>query len=224
MIVSEDLKSYFEKARTWEQDRLLAAHRSRRIAWIVASVASTVAIAAVGAVAALTPLKTVQPFVIRVDNSTGIVDVVNALDNARETYDEAVTKYFAARYVRAREGFQAAEAREAFQEVSLLSGAPEQVRFASYYSGKNPESPQIVYGRNAVARINIKSISAINKNVVAVRYLREIRRGEETKTSHWIATLTYQYSKAATSTGDRLFNPLGFTVTEYRSDPEAVSP
>ena len=34
MIVSEDLKSYFEKARTWEQDRLLAAHRSRRIAWI----------------------------------------------------------------------------------------------------------------------------------------------------------------------------------------------
>lgn len=223
MVESGDLKTYFENARTWEQDRLLAAHRSRRIAWIAASVASTVAIVAVGAVAALTPLKTVEPFVIRVDNSTGIVDVVNVLDNSRETYDEAVTKYFAARYVRAREGFQAAEAREAFQEVSLLSGAPEQVRFASYYSGKNPESPQVVYGRAATARITIKSISAINKNVVAVRYLREVRRGEENKTSHWIATLTYQYSKAPTSTGDRLLNPLGFTVTDYRSDPEAVS-
>lgn len=223
MVESANLKSYFENARTWEQDRLLSAYRSRRLAWIAASVASAVAIAAVGAVAALTPLKTVQPFVIRVDNSTGIVDVVSALDNARETYDEAVTKYFAARYVRAREGFQSAEAREAFQEVSLLSGPPEQVRFATSYSGKNPESPQVVFGRSAVARINIKSISALNKNVVAVRYLREVRRGEEVKTTHWIATLTYQYAKAPASTGERLLNPLGFTVTEYRSDPETVS-
>lgn len=224
MVESGDLKSYFEKARTWDQDRLLAAYRSRRIAWIAASVASVVAFTAVGAVAALTPLKTVQPFVIRVDNATGIVDVVNALDNARETYDEAVTKYFAARYVRAREGFQATEAREAFQEVSLLSGAPEQGRFASFYSGKNPESPQVTLGRSGVARITIKSISALNRNVVAVRYLREVRRGEESKTSHWIATLTYHYTKAPASTGDRLLNPLGFTVTEYRSDPEALSP
>lgn len=224
MVESGDLKSYFEKARTWDQDRLLAAYHSRRIAWIAASVAGVVAFTAVGAVAALTPLKTVQPFVIRVDNATGIVDVVNALDNARETYDEAVTKYFAARYVRAREGFQAAEARESFQEVSLLSGAPEQVRFASFYSGKNPESPQVVLGRSGVARITIKSISALNRNVVAVRYLREVRRGEESKTSHWIATLTYHYTRAPASTGDRLLNPLGFTVTEYRSDPEALSP
>ena len=69
----------------------MAAYRSRRIAWVTAGVASLLAIVSVAAVAALTPLKTVEPFVIRVDNATGIVDVVNALDNARETYDEAVS-------------------------------------------------------------------------------------------------------------------------------------
>jgi len=222
MVEAGDLKSYFAQARTWEQDRLLAAYRSQRIAWVTAGVASLLAVVSVGAVAALTPLKTVEPFVIRVDNATGIVDVVNALDNARETYDEAVTRYFAARYVRAREGFQFAEARDNFQEVSLLSAVPEQQRFAAVYRGSNPESPQQVYGRTAVARVTIKSISAINKNVVAVRYLREVRRGEEVKTTHWIATLTYAYAKSPASTGDRLVNPLGFTVSEYRSDPEVV--
>ena len=128
----------------------------------------------------------------------------------------------AARYVRAREGFQFAEAKDNFQEVSLLSAAPEQLRFAAVYRGSNPESPQQVYGRSAVARVTIKSISAINKNVIAVRYLREVRRGEEVKTTHWIATLTYAYAKSPASTGDRLVNPLGFTVSEYRSDPEVV--
>src|SRR4051812_18284661 len=97
MVEAGDLKSYFANARTWEQDRLLAADRSRRIAWVTAGVASLLAVVSVGAVAALTPLKTVEPFVIRVDSATGIVDVVNAFDNAREIYDEAVTRYFAAR-------------------------------------------------------------------------------------------------------------------------------
>src|SRR4051812_43214087 len=90
MVEAGDLKSYFANARTWEQDRLLAADRSRRIAWVTAGVASLLAVVSVGAVAALTPLKTVEPFVIRVDSATGIVDVVNALDNTGETYDEAV--------------------------------------------------------------------------------------------------------------------------------------
>lgn len=222
MVAMPDLADYFAKARTWEQDRLLAAERSRRLAWTACAVSASLAIVAVAAVAALTPLKTVEPFVIRVDNATGIVDVVNGLDNARDSYDEAVTKYFAARYVRAREGYVQSEARESFHEASLLSGALEQARFASLYRGSNPESPQVVYGRNAVVRVTVKSISALNRSVVAVRYLREVRRGEETKTSHWIATLTYEYAKVPASTGERLLNPLGFTVTEYRNDPESV--
>src|SRR5829696_453788 len=56
MVEAGDLKSYFAQARTWEQDRLLAAYRSQRIAWVTAGVASLLAVVSVGAVAALTPL------------------------------------------------------------------------------------------------------------------------------------------------------------------------
>ncbi|ABS70279.1 MULTISPECIES: virB8 family protein [unclassified Xanthobacter] len=223
MVTNESLKSYFEKARRFDQDRMIRAERSTRVAWFVAICASILAAAAVFAVAGLTPLKTVQPFVVRVDNSTGIVDVVSALTATAGTYDEAVTKYFAARYVRAREAYVWSEAEENFRTVALLSTQAEQQRFAALYRGSNPESPQNIYVRSATARINIVSISLINPHVVSVRYIRTVTRGEDVRTTHWVATLTFAYVNAPMSATDRLVNPLGFVVSEYRADPEAIN-
>ena len=39
-VPSSDLKAYFAEARRWDQDRLSAAIRSRRLAWTVAAVAA----------------------------------------------------------------------------------------------------------------------------------------------------------------------------------------
>jgi type IV secretion system protein VirB8 len=166
MVSNDNLKSYFDKARRFDQDRLIQVEHSARIAWFVAIAASILAVVSVFAVAGLTPLKTVEPFVVRVDNSTGIVDVVSALTSTAGTYDEAVTKYFAARYVRAREGYVWSEGEENFRTVALLSTQPEQSRFAAVYRGSNPDSPQNTYGRSATARINIVSISLDRKSVV----------------------------------------------------------
>lgn len=223
MVTTENLKAYFEKARRFDQDRLIRAERSVRVAWLVAVVASILAGVAIFAVAGLTPLKTVQPFVVRVDNSTGIVDVVSALAPTPGTYDEAITKYFAARYVRAREGYVWSEAEENFRTVALLSTQAEQKRFAALYRGSNPDSPQNIYGRSASARIGIVSIALINPHVVSVRYIRTVTRGDEVRTTHWVATLTFAYANAPMSSTDRLVNPLGFVVSEYRADPEAVN-
>ncbi|MGG6897428.1 virB8 family protein [Rhizobium sp. BR 315] len=223
MVTTDSLKDYFDKARRFDQDRMIQMERSARIAWFLAIGAGILAAISTVAIAGLTPLKTVEPFVVRVDNSTGIVDVVSALTSTAGTYDEAVTKYFAARYVRARESYVWSEAGENFRTVSLLSTAPEQTRFAATYRGGNPDSPQNIYGRGATSRINIVSISLINSNVLSVRYMRTITRGDETHTTHWVATLTFSYVNASMSSTDRLINPLGFAVSDYRSDPEAIN-
>jgi type IV secretion system protein VirB8 len=223
MVTTDSLKSYFDKARRFDQDRLIQVERSARIAWFVAISASVIAVVSVFAVAGLTPLKTVEPFVVRVDNSTGIVDVVSALTSTAGTYDEAVTKYFAAKYVRAREGYVWSEAEENFRTVALLSTQPEQTRFAAVYRGSNPDSPQNIYSRSATSRINIVSISMINASVTSVRYMRTVTRGDDVRTSHWVVTLTFSYANAPMSSTDRLVNPLGFVVSEYRADPEAIN-
>ncbi|MET4690699.1 virB8 family protein [Sinorhizobium fredii] len=223
MVTTDSLKDYFDKARRFDQDRMIMAERSVRIAWFAAIVAGILAAASIFAVVALIPLKTIEPFVIRVDNSTGIVDVVSALGSSPGTYDEAVTKYFAAKYVRGREGYVWSEAEENFRAVALLSSEAEQSRFAAAYRGSNPGSPQNIYGRSATSKIAIASISLINRQVAAVRYIRTVTRGEEDQTTHWVATLTFDYVNAPMSATDRLVNPLGFTVSEYRADPETVN-
>ena len=121
-VLGDDLKGYFDEARRWDQDRLAAAQRSKRLAWTVAVCAGVLALAAVGAVAALTPLKTVEPFVVRVDRSTGAVDVMTGLKGTDPlTYDEAVNKYFLGLYVRTREGWLPQAAEQDFRQVAIMS-------------------------------------------------------------------------------------------------------
>ena len=219
-----DLKRYYAEARTWDQDRLAGAYRSRRLAWIIASVSGVIAIVAVGAVAALAPLKSVEPFVITVDRSTGATEITTALTGDRSvTYDEAVSKYFLAQYVRVREAWVPAAAKENFDSVAILSDPKEQDRWQQYFDSHNLASPQNVYGPKTTVDVSIRNIAFVNPKVAQVRYARTVRPdvGDVVQTN-WIATITFDYITAPMSEKDRFRNPLGFQVVSYRADPEVV--
>ena len=218
-----NLKTYFGEAKSWDADRLRSAERSKRFAWGVAAFAGLLATAAVGAVAALAPLKTTVPFVIRVDRTTGAVDVVSALKRGQPvTYEEAVTKHFLAQYVRAREGWLAPAAEANFRQVSIMSTPAEQERWADLFRAANPTSPQVVYGPTGEAQVEIRAISFVSAGVADVRFHRTVRSASQVTESDWIATVAFSYTKAPMAEADRLRNPLGFQVTSYRADPEVV--
>ncbi|PZQ65145.1 MAG: virB8 family protein [Phenylobacterium zucineum] len=221
-VPSPDLRAYFEEAKSWDQDRLAVAYRSRRLAWTLAAAAAALAAAAVGAVVVLTPLKTVEPYVVRVDRTTGAVEVLRGLSSDGPVkYEEAVTKSFLATYVRAREGWlpQAAEAN--FRQVSIMSTAEEQQRWAAAFRPSNPASPQVAFGPAADVQISVRAIGFVAPAVASIRFHRTVRRGAQTEESDWIATAAFAYTKAPMGESDRLRNPLGFQVSSYRADPEA---
>lgn len=222
-VPTPDLQAYFDEAKTWNADRLASAARSRALAWAVAGASSLLACVAIGAVAALAPLKTVAPFVVRVDRATGAVEVMTALTSAKPiTYDEAVTKHFLAQYVRAREGWLAPAAESDFRQVSIMSTPAEQQRWADFYRPTSPAGPQRLYGPLAEAQVEIRAISFVSRTVANVRFHRQVRRGAQVEDSDWIATLAFAYTRAPMAEADRLRNPLGFQVTSYRADPEVV--
>lgn len=223
MSQPRDLKVYFDEAKSWNADRVRAAERSRRFAWGVAAFAGLTAVVAVGAVAALAPLKTVEPFVVRVDRTTGAVDVMTALRSSKPvTYDEAVTKHFLAQYVRAREGWLAPAAEANFRQVSIMSTPTEQQRWGDAFRSTNPQSPQVLYGAGGEAQVDIRAISFVSDGVASVRFHRTVRQGPQVAESDWIATVAFAYTKAPMAEADRLKNPLGFQVASYRADPETV--
>jgi len=220
-VTKDNLERYLSEARSWETDKVKALEKSRKIAWVIASCAGLLTFFAIMAVAMLSPLKTVQPYVVRVDNATGAVDIVSALTGAPTKYDEAVNKYFLQSYVRWREGYSKQLAAEFYTNVGLMSAGEEQRKYFDFFNPRNPKSPINLYGDQARIVIKIKGISFITPSIALVRYLKTVEGDNLAPVNtHWAATIAFQYSAAAMSERDRLINPLGFQVTEYRNDPD----
>ena len=222
-VKAEDKERYFEASRTWEYDRMRAAIQSRRLAWGVAAGACTLAVASVAAVAMLSPLKTVEPYVIRVDRTSGETQVVTALKGPTpRTYEEAVNRYFISQYVRLREGWLNEAARENAYTVMLMSDQAEGGRYLNGVQANNRNAPSNIYGDKGFVSISIRTISFLSPTVAQVRFTKIITFGQNTPVAqNWNAILTFRYTTAPEHEKDRNLNPLGFQVVNYRSDPEA---
>lgn len=220
---SDDLKAYFAEAASWDHDRLIAANRSKRLAWLVASVASGLAITGVAAVALLTPLKTVAPYVITVDKATGASEITSPMTGDRQiTYNEAVSKYFLADYVRNREGWIPQARQEFFEGVLAMSSRDEQARWTAFYAKDNPRSPQSVFTDLDTVFIAIKSVTFVSKNVAQVRFTKTLQRGGSSTDTPAIAIVTFDTTDTPTTEQQRFKNPLGLEVQSYRADLEVT--
>ena len=220
---SDDLKAYFAEAASWDHDRLIAANRSKRLAWIVASVASGLAITGVAAVALLTPLKTVAPYVITVDKSTGASEITSSMTGDPQiTYNEAVSKYFLADYVRNREGWIPQARQEFFEGVLAMSSRDEQTRWTAFYAKDNPRSPQSVFTDLDTVFVAIKSVTFVSKNVAQIRFTKTLQRGGLSTDTPAIAIVTFDTTDTPTTEQQRFKNPLGLEVQSYRADLEVT--
>ena len=217
-----DFKKYADAARTFDQEQVLSAERSRRLAWTVAGGSAALSGSLGLAVTALLPLKTVQPYVVQVQKDTGVVEVVSAL-TGKQTYSEAVTKSLMRQYIYGREGYSYAEREISYQTVMLMSAEAEAARFASLYRGSNLASPQVIYGEQGLARIKFLSMTPLGDKQFQVRFSRTVIRPQgPAETHNWLATVTFQFVQNPMTDSDRLINPLGFQVLEYRLDAEAA--
>ncbi|WP_068089515.1 virB8 family protein [Novosphingobium rosa] len=222
-VRTEDKEQYLETARTWEYDRMRSAIQSRRVAWTVAGGACALAVVSIATIAMLMPLKTVVPYVIRVDRSTGETEIVTALKGPQpRTYDDAVNRYFIAQYVRLREGWLNDAARENAYTVMLMSQQAESGRYLAGVESSNKNAPSNVYGEKGYVSISIRSISYLSPTVAQVRFSKIITMGQNTPVAqNWNAIVTFKFTTAPEHEKDRTINPLGFQVVNYRSDPEA---
>src|ERR1700732_1833680 len=124
------LERYLEEAASWDRDRAAMSERSVRIAWRIAIGACALTAIAITALLLLMPLKRVEPFVIRVDNSTGIVDVVPVYAG-RAGMDLAITRYFLTHYISVCERFNFATAESDYEECGAFHSA---LRNQSWYT------------------------------------------------------------------------------------------
>jgi type IV secretion system protein VirB8 len=226
MSAPTELQAYLDEAASWDEDRVAQSRRSARIAWRAAAAGWTCSVASAVALVALMPLKRVDPFVVRVDNSTGIVDVVPPYDG-RATPQEAVTRYFLSHYLTVCERFNFATAESDYEECGAFHSPQRNQIWYALWTPTNPASPLNVHKDGSTVRVQVKSVSFFTRSsgladLAQVRYLKALRQGigaEETF-SHWVATIQYAYAEPAKDPKTRRWNPLGFKIVEFKSEPE----
>jgi type IV secretion system protein VirB8 len=223
------LQGYLEEAASWDADRAAQASRSAAVAWRVAGAGWLCAVASAVAMSLLMPLKRVEPYLIRVDNSTGIVDVVPVY-SGHVSLGEAVTRYFLTHYITVCERFDYAMAESDYEECGAFNSARLNQSMYANWNKANPSSPLNVHKDGSVETVRIESVSFFKRQNAAsdlaqVRYVRLERQveGAPGRVTHWIASIEYRYGKPPDDPRTRDWNPLGFEVLDLGIEPEMVA-
>jgi type IV secretion system protein VirB8 len=215
------MSAYFEQVASYEADKVKSARRSAVVAYVIAGVGAVAGIAGMAATASLAPLKTVVPLVFRVDNTSGSVERIYDVTGGKMAASDATTRYFLWQYVRLRQTYSPAEAETAFNAVTLMSSPAIQNEYQQGFRGSNPNSPQVVLGRDGSASVRWVSTSMLGPKLGQVRFVQIEKRGGVTlPEKRMVATIAFDFSVNKLSSSALNVNPLGFVVTSYRADQE----
>jgi type IV secretion system protein VirB8 len=222
------LGGYFDEAASWDADRVRQGQRMARLALGVAGAGWVAVLLLAVALMLLMPLKRVDTFVVRVDNATGVVDVVPVYAG-RSGVPETVTRYLLTHYVTVCERFNFSTAESDYEECGAFHTAQRNQAWYALWNPNNPRSPLNVYKDGTSIRAQVTSVSFFKRasgvgDLAQVRYIKAKRAtGAATEdTTHWIATLQYAYADPSSDPKVRGWNPLGFKIVDFKPEPEVL--
>ena len=181
----------------------------------------------IGAVLLLTPLKTVVPYVIRVDNSSGFTDIV------RSGSDQSIVKtddaYWSVAYILNRESydFSNQDLRSRFVELTSYSDV-----FTEYKNFQLSKKGYLeLLGDKQQIRVSIRNVSDPVKSAdektttIQIRFDKTVLDSvgqpvSSIPTTTWLATIAFDYNRPPKIKKDEWMNPRGFAVRSYQLNQE----
>lgn len=228
MNAGASLDTYLQDAASWDDDRVAQALRAARTAWRIAAGACLCVAMLALAVVLMLPLKRVEPFLIRVDSRSGVVDVVPTY-TGHDTFSHAVARYFLAHYIAVCERFDFAMAPSDYEQCGAFNSARLNAALYAHWNRANPRSPLNTHKDGSTVSVRIESVSFLedgsrSRNLAQVRFERSVRQADGTAgaVTHWIATLQYTFARPPRDPRTRRWNPLGFEVFDLELEPEVL--
>jgi type IV secretion system protein VirB8 len=217
---------YLKQMQNFESDRIVFIKKSNTVAWRVAASACFVTALSIGAMVSMLPLKTVAPYLIRVDNVTGELDLVDPLSNAKESYEEKLDRFWINTFVLLRESYYWSTIEGVEEKVNLLSTDNVFREYQFHLFGAN--SPLKLFQNRYSIKVDTKITTFFktkdNSIIGQTRLTKTVidNTGKPVDLypiTHWIATSTFDYKKEIKREKEEQVNPLGFEITSYRIDP-----
>ncbi|MDE3017340.1 MAG: hypothetical protein KGI29_10570 [Pseudomonadota bacterium] len=209
----------------WYNDRYQRVLVQRKLLTAVTLLSLVCTLVTVVVISQLAPLKTVEPFVIQVDQRSGITQVVDPTTVKDLTASEAINNFFIVQYVRARESYHISDLAYNYNLVRVMSeSGTVYPAFVAQANPNNPQSNAARLGSTGTRSVKFESITYLKPQLAQVRLLIEEKSDNSGYTQqHMIATIEFQYIKMNLTTEERYINPLGFRIIGYRLDEETLA-
>lgn len=209
-----------KEIRNWYEERFDNITVQRNLLFILLIILLCLSIVSIGVIAYVINTKRFDPFVIQIDDTTGMAKIVNPINSQILNGNEALAQYFIKKYVVARETYNPVDFTTlANKTVRLLSANSIYWDYRGYL--RNDElNPAIKYGQKNTTFLIVKSWSKLSDNKYILRFsINETAQAR--RVFNKIAVVEFKYIPMELTEEDKDINPLGFQVTGYRVDDDS---
>ena len=224
--LQEKLKKITQKKKkqnNWYADRNQVFTTQKNFLVLITFLSLIATIISIVGIVKVTTSKKIEPFVIEVEERSGITNVIRPLLKEQFSYNETLRRYFLTKYIRAREEYhETTFEHNYFTVVKLMSTSEVYEKFRQTIDPSNPQSP-IRMGNKSSRNIKITSITPLdNSNFKVQIRFTAIDTGARNNIQRKIATISFNYQDFDYTPAQREVNPLGFQVTSYVLTNETI--
>jgi type IV secretion system protein VirB8 len=210
---------YLQQALKFEASKQEQQAKQTKLAWRVAIGAGVIAVVSIIGSVALVQLKRPNPpAVLRMNDTTGVVDVLNVSPNNREIFTEKNDRADLRHYVEMRESYDWETIQDMFDAVKLMSADKERDQFISMYSLTNAPQKVLKDQYRVIARVGAITFVGSTAQVFFSRKLISLSGSMPPKTEYWVATIAYRHDHLPEKASELELDPTGFRVTSYVVD------
>jgi type IV secretion system protein VirB8 len=213
------------KLKSWYSSKYQIVAAQRNILFFISFFAITAVMVSVIFVRQIMSSKSLVPYVIELEEKTGVPTVVEQLNQSHFTADLALKRYFVYSFIKSVEGYNPGTFKDDYKKISLFTTNPIFRDISKRINPRNERSPAKLIANRGMIEIALKSMSFPNPRKATVRF-RTRNVGQVVGFANnrdMIADVEFTFSELNLSGEDRYINPLGFQVFKYVIDQELVT-
>ena len=223
-----------DASQNWYQDKYQHVLTQRNVLALIALIALVTALFAVFTVMRLAPLKSVEPYLLQVDEKSGITQRVSPVTRDEYAASEAVDRYFTSAYLRVRESYNPTVLLYNYNTVRLMSTTDvfnyyrhqidpsiegSVAQHLGNFGRRDVKIRSMIYIVNPTDRR--QKAAAANYKIIQARITTtDVLPNQPDVDQQWVVTITFEYANLAINEQEQLINPLGYQVTSYQIQRE----
>lgn len=196
------------KIKSWYSNRYQIVVVQRNILLLFTLISMLSVAVAVIFVKDIMSSKSLEPYIIEVEEKTGIATTVNQLTAQNFTGDQMIRKYFINKFIHSASGYEPKFFRSDVERVRLFS-TPH-----VYSEFRHRIRPRQL-GTETKIEVRIKSVQFTDNNTAQIRLLQQTNSPHGVKSVDQVITMNFHFSDVKLTMEERLINPLGFQVSKY---------